>query len=192
MSTFNYPQTCLENHFLVSMPQLDDSNFKQSVILICKHNSEGAMGVVINKLTEQIAGDIFAQLHIEVSNYDQVLSPVFDGGPVHPELGLIIHDGIAQDWESSINIGEQLKLTSSKDILDAMANGKSPENAMICLGYAGWSPGQLENEIQDNAWFTVPVDHAILFSSEVDNKWQMSAQILGIDTAQFSHQVGHA
>lgn len=187
-----HEHSSLENQFLVSMPQFEDPVFRQTVILMCKHNSHGAMGVVINRLTDQIIGDIFSQLEIKISDHNHAMSPVFDGGPVYPELGLVIHNSELEAWESSMNIGGGLKLTSSKDILNDMAKGQGPEKAMMVLGYAGWFPGQLENEIQANAWFTVPTDHNILFASDVKNKWKMSTQLLGIDTSQFSDQVGHA
>ena len=186
----------LENQFLVSMPQLNDPNFKQTVILMCKHDHKGAVGIVINRLTDHRIGDIFAQLEIDISSHYYSNKPVLDGGPVYPELGLIVHNrkfkSRAESWESSMDIGEQLRLTSSKDILSDMARGEGPEKAFMSLGYAGWGPGQLEKEIQENAWFTTPADHEILFAGEVDNKWQRSAKLLGIDTNKFSRQVGHA
>ena len=186
----------LENQFLVSMPQLNDPNFKQTVILMCKHDHKGAVGIVINRLTDHRIGDIFEQLGIDASSNHYSNKPVLDGGPIYPELGLIVHnrtfESRTKSWESSMDIGEQLRLTSSKDILSDMARGEGPEKVCMSLGYAGWAPGQLEKEIQENAWFTTPADHEILFAGEVDNKWQQSAKLLGIDTNKFSHQVGHA
>ncbi len=174
------------------MPQLEDPNFKQTVILICKHNSQGAVGVVINRLTSQIIGDVFSQLKIGISDHSHTISPVFDGGPVYPELGLVIHNGDLNIWESSMDIGGGLKLTSSRDILTDMANGNGPEKAMMILGYAGWSAGQLEQELQGNSWFTAPTDHNILFAPDVSDKWEMSARLAGVDTSRFYNQVGHA
>ncbi len=189
----------LENQFLVSMPQLNDPPFKQTVILICKHDAHGAVGIVINRLTEHLIGDIFEQLDIDVSSGHYANKPVVDGGPIYPELGLVVHNNIvfqsesqADSWESSIHIGQDLRLTSSKDILSDMAQGNGPEKVLMSLGYAGWAPGQLENEIQANAWFTTPADHDILFATKMDNKWHQSAKLLGIDINRFSHQVGHA
>ena len=182
----------LENRFLVSMPQLEDPNFRKTVILICKHNKQGAVGVVVNRLTDQMIGDVFSQLKITISDHSHTISPVFDGGPVYPELGLVIHNGDLEVWESSIDIGGGLKLTSSKDILTDMATGNGPEKAMMILGYAGWAAGQLEQELQGNSWFTAPADHDILFAPDVGDKWQMSARSIGIEPHRFSNQVGHA
>ena len=182
----------LENRFLVSTPRLEDPHFRQTVILICKHSRQGAIGVVINRLTDQSIGDVFSQLKIGISDHSHTISPVFDGGPVYPELGLVIHNGDLKVWESSVNIGGGLKLTSSKDILTDMAKGNGPEKVMMILGYAGWAAGQLEQELRGNSWFTAPADHNILFALDVSKKWQMSARLVGIDTNRFSTQVGHA
>jgi putative transcriptional regulator len=190
-SSKKFPHS-LENQFLVSMPQLDDPNFRQSVILICKHDAQGALGIVINRLSGHLIGDIFIQLGIDVSSDQFSRQPVMDGGPVFPEFGLIVHDTDPQSWESSIIVGDSLWLTSSREILDDMAQGKGPERAVMSLGYAGWAPDQLENEIHENAWFTTPVDREILFAADVDDKWHQSAKLLGIDTNKFSSQVGHA
>lgn len=196
MASATYNVNSLENQFLVSMPQMDDPNFKQTVILVCKHDNHGAVGIIINRLTDHLIGDIFAQMKIDVASNHYSNKPVIDGGPIYPELGFIIHNkavtSCTQSWESSIDIGQHLRLTGSKDILSAMTRGKGPEKALMSLGYAGWASGQLESEIQDNVWFTTPADHDILFATEVTNKWHQSAQLLGIDINRFSHQVGHA
>lgn len=186
----------LESQFLVSMPQLNDPHFKQTVILMCKHDHKGAVGIIINRLTDHLIGDIFKHLKIDISSTHYSNKPVLDGGPIYPDLGLVVHNrkfkSQTETWESSMDIGEQLRLTSSKDILSDMARGAGPEKAFMSLGYAGWAPGQLEKELQQNDWFTTPADQEILFAGEVDNKWQLSAKLLGIDTNKFSHQVGHA
>jgi len=190
-STNKYPHS-LENQFLVSMPQLDDPNFRQSVVLICKHDEQGAMGIVINRLTDHLIGDIFVQLEIDVSSSQYSRKPVLDGGPVFPEFGLIVHNTEPETWESSLPVGEGLWITSSRDILEDMARGKGPDRAVMSLGYAGWAPEQLESEIHQNSWFTTPADHEILFATDVGGKWHQSAKLLGIDTNKFSSQVGHA
>ena len=182
----------LDNRFLVSMPQLDDPNFSRTVILLCKHDESGAVGIVINRHTRHKIGEIFEQLDIGACSKAYAGDPVLEGGPVYPELGLVVHDGSADSWESSIRIDDNLFLTSSRDILDDMANGKGPKNAMLSLGYSGWGPGQLEAEIQSNSWLTTPVDQQILFSPDIDKKWQRSAQLIGIDIHQISSLVGHA
>ena len=202
----------LKNHLLVSMPQLTNPIFHQTVSLICQHDANGAIGVIINRLTGHRLGDIFAQLSLPVSSLDHTDQPVFEGGPVSPELGLVIHadkqehaEEHAQEdaqeqanqksparWESSLEIGGGLWLTSSRDILGAIAGGRGPANAIMILGYAGWGPGQLEFEIRQNSWFHAPADHSIIFNTEIDHKWRHAAKLLGIDHTQLSTEVGHA
>lgn len=150
------------------------------------------MGIVINRLSSYNVGEIFKQLEIEISVEPELEIPIHEGGPVYPELGLIVHTDKITRWESSINIGADLQLTSSRDILCDIANGVGPDQALMSLGYAGWGPGQLENEIHQNAWFTTPADHGILFTADVEHKWHNAASLIGIDTAKFSGQVGHA
>ncbi|MCY3767784.1 MAG: YqgE/AlgH family protein [Gammaproteobacteria bacterium] len=181
-----------ENQFLVSTPQLDDPNFRQTVILLCKHDDEGAMGIVVNRLSGHSARDVFEQLEIVVPNEVHTQIPVHNGGPVHPELGLIVHTDNPSGWESTVKMGGGLSLTSSKDILCDIARGDGPDRALLSLGYAGWKPGQLEHEIYSNYWFTTPADHGILFAPEVDSKWEKAAGLIGIDTRKYFHQIGHA
>jgi len=136
-----------KNQLLVSMPQLTTPHFHQTVSLICQHDDNGAIGVIINRLTDHRLGDIFEQLALPVSNLERAEQPVFEGGPVNPELGLVIHAGGEGKWESSLEIGGGLWLTSSRDILGAIARGEGPAHAIMILGYAGWGPGQLESEM---------------------------------------------
>ena len=192
MNNFVTNQNSLQNNFLISMPQLDDPSFNQTVVLICKHDESGAMGIVINRNTEHTLKDIFVQLDIESTSPLYCEHPVLDGGPVYPELGLIVHTASDDIWESSLPISEDLVLTSSKDILESMARGIGPEKTLMSLGYAGWGPGQLETEIQANAWLTTPVNTHILFSGQVAEKWQSSARLIGVDIHQISQDVGHA
>ena len=136
--------------------------------------------------------DIFSELSIEVGSLHSTDIPVFAGGPVSPEVGLVVHNDNINEWESSIGITDNLILTSSRDILEALANGKGPERALMTLGYAGWSAGQLEQEIIDNAWFSAPVDLDLIFDMVVEEKWQRSAALLGINLHSLSSQIGHA
>lgn len=213
----------LKNQLLVSMPQLTNPSFHQTVSLICQHDANGAIGVIINRLTDHRLGDIFSQLSLPISSLDCTEQPVFEGGPVNPELGLVIHaaeesgdeSGDEHDeaedktgdapttrkkstrkkstqWDSSLEIGGGLWLTSSRDILGAIADGRGPTNAMMILGYAGWGPGQLEFEIGQNSWFHAPADHSIIFNTQIDQKWHQAAKLLGIDYTQLSSEVGHA
>jgi len=182
----------LSNQLLVSMPQMFDSNFHRTVILMCQHNKQGAMGIVVNRLADQQLSDIFNQLSLPIASLAHINSPVYLGGPVHQEVGIVVHNGNDASWESSLCIGDQLCLTTSKDILSSMAQGQGPERAILSLGYAGWGPGQLENEIKNNFWFSTPADMDIIFCKEVEHKWNQAASLLGIDTTKLSTHVGHA
>ncbi len=186
--------TFLTNQLLVSMPQLSNPSFHQTVSLICQHNASGAIGVIVNRLTEHHLGDIFHHLSLPISNTERTIQPVFQGGPVHPQLGLVIHagEGSGDDWDSSLEIGGGLWLTSSPDILGAIANGHGPASVIMVLGYAGWGPGQLEFEIGQNSWFNAPADHSIIFDTNIEQKWQQAAELLGIDYSRLSTEVGHA
>jgi len=192
-SSVDAAHTSLRNQLLVSMPQLTNPSFHHTVSLICQHDSNGAIGVIINRLTEHRMVDIFDQLSLPVSDLQHTDQPVFDGGPVSPELGLVIHaGGDAKRWESSLEIGGGLWLTSSRDILGAIARGKGPENAIMILGYAGWGPGQLESELRENSWFHTPADHTLIFNTSIEQKWLQAAKLLGVDYAQMSPNVGNA
>ncbi len=185
--------TSLRNQLLISMPQLDDPNFTRSVILLCRHDADGAMGITVNRVTHHRMGEIFEQLSLPISSLVWSNNPVLCGGPVSPELGLVLHTPTpGQQWESSIAISQQLSVTSSQDILRALAQGQGPKRACISLGYAGWTAGQLEAELQQNAWLSVPADENIIFGLDIDAKWQQAAMLLGIDAANISTQVGHA
>lgn len=184
----------LNNQLLVSMPQLTNPSFHQTVTLICQHDADGAIGVVINRLTEHRLGDIFEHLSLPIASLECTDQPVYEGGPVNPELGLVIHagEGSESKWEATIEIGDGLWLTSSRDILGAIARGDGPTNAIMILGYAGWGPGQLESEMQQNAWFNTPADHAIIFNADIEKRWPQAAELLGFDYSQLSTEVGHS
>ncbi len=191
-TTANAQDNSLQNHFLISMPQLQDANFHRAVVLICKHDDSGAVGIVVNRTRGHSLSDIFQHLQIAPSSSRYNAEPVLDGGPVSRELGLVIHNDVDTNWESSFEIGDKLKLTSSKDIISSMASGIGPENMIMSLGYAGWGPGQLENEIQTNSWLTTAVDQPILFSTDHASKWSSAAALLGIDINLLSTTAGHA
>jgi len=181
------------NQFLVSMPQLNDDNFTRTVTLICQHDANGALGIVINRLSQHTLNDVFCQLDIDVKDIQSCSAPVFEGGPVHQEYGLIIHSRESRrEWQSTMVISESLCLTSSRDILVDIAAGTGPDRVLLSLGYAGWGPGQLEQEIMQNAWFSTPVEERILFDRQIDTKWDDAASLIGMDYTRLSSQVGHA
>ncbi|MBX2868513.1 MAG: YqgE/AlgH family protein [Acidiferrobacterales bacterium] len=183
----------LGNQFLISMPQLEDDSFYKTVTLICQHDQNGALGIVVNRLTDHTLGDIYEQLKIVPTAPGICKMPVFEGGPVHQEFGMVIHNyKNNQTWQSTLKVSESLALTSSKDILEDIARGEGPERCLMSLGYAGWGPTQLENEILRNAWISVPVEESLLFDTGVEDKWQRAANLIGVDLNLLTTQAGHA
>ena len=179
----------LKNHFLIAMPGLADPRFSQSVTYICEHNEGGAMGIVINQPASMSYKELFDQLQLN-DNYDDS-SPLLKGGPVQKERGFVLHSSEKQ-WTSTLNVSEEISLTGSKDILEDIANHQGPQDVLIAIGYAGWNAGQLEEEVVQNSWLTVPAEKQILFNTPIDKRWTSAAQQLGIDLNLLSSQAGHA
>jgi putative transcriptional regulator len=181
----------LTNQFLIAMPAMDDPNFSQSVTLVCEHNDQGALGIVINKALPMNLAEVFDQLGLDSEQSRVARQPVLRGGPVQTDRGFVLHTPQGR-WESSLPFSERVHLTTSRDILDALARGAGPENAVIALGYAGWGAGQLEGEMAQNAWLTVPADERLLFDTPLDERWQAACRLLGIDLLHLSSDAGHA
>ncbi|MCW8899076.1 MAG: YqgE/AlgH family protein [Gammaproteobacteria bacterium] len=186
----------LNNQFLIAMPSLNDPNFQQSVSYICEHNDEGAMGIVINRLTDLTFSDLCDQLDIEITDTDVADVPIYHGGPVEVERGFILHTPIGE-WESTLAVTKDIGLTMSQDIIQAIADGYDsdntpPEHFIITLGYAGWSEDQIEDEIAENVWLNVPASKDILFSTPVIQRWNAAAALLGINLQQLSTEIGHS
>ena len=182
----------LKNHFLIATPQMADPSFAQTLTLICEHSRDGALGVVINRPTELTLGEIFQQVGIEYpSTWQQSQNIVYAGGPVASERGFVLHPN-DRIWESSLNVGAGLNLTTSKDILVAMAHSKGPSYALVALGYAGWGAGQLEQEMAENTWLTCAANPAIIFTTPCEQRLTAAASSLGVDLHLLSGQVGHA
>lgn len=184
-------QDFLTNQFLVAMPALADPNFHQSVTFICEHNAQGALGIIINRPSNVVLGDIFRQLSIDATDAASKDLPVWQGGPVQLERGFVIHTP-AGDWQSTLKLDTGLGVTTSRDVLDAIARGAGPEKTFIALGYAGWGAGQLEAEMAENAWLSTPADPHILFDLPVDERWQAAARKIGVDLTLLSGDAGHA
>ena len=181
----------LKNYFLLALPGLNDPNFAESVVYICEHNADGAMGLIINQQLDIPVKAIFDQL--ELSYLDECGSSlIFDGGPVQRDRGFILHSSVEQQWESTVAIGEDISLTASKDILTDIALGKGPTNALITLGYSSWEAGQLEQELTQNSWLTIPADSAIIFHTDCAKRAGAAASTIGLDLAMLSHDAGHA
>ncbi|MCX2980047.1 YqgE/AlgH family protein [Halieaceae bacterium IMCC14734] len=181
----------LRNHFLLAMPGLTDAMFSHSITYICEHNEQGAMGLVINHPLDLSVGDVLK--HLELDAYGQWGDvPVLAGGPVKPDRGFVLHQPTERQWDSSVAVTDHIHLTTSRDILAALAADDGLENAVITLGYAGWSAGQLEHEILENSWLTLPADSAIIFDTPYQNRAIAAAAGLGIDLNLLSGEAGHA
>lgn len=183
--------TFLNDHFLIAMPAMGDPNFHHSVTYICEHNAQGALGITINRPMNLNLGDIFDQLNLERSPDISESAPILLGGPVQPERGFVIHHPKGE-WDSSMETGDQIQVTTSRDVLQAMARGEGPDQAIVALGYAGWTAGQLELEVVENVWLTVPSSHEILFETPYDKRWESAAALLGVDVKNISNYAGHA
>lgn len=192
METKNNSTAQLINHFLIAMPRLDDENFTQSVTYICEHNAEGAMGVTINRPSDVLLQDILEQINITAKSANVGHQEIYHGGPVQTDRGFILHSKTEKQWDATLNINDDIQLTSSKDILLAIANNEGPEESLITLGYAGWGAGQLEQEIANNFWLSCPADTNIIFNTPIEKRWESAASLLGIDLQLLSNEAGHA
>lgn len=181
----------LRGHLLVAMPGLADPNFSHSVIYVCEHSSEGAMGLVINQPLELPLSRVFAQLDLTCPN-GLSEQPLLLGGPVEQQRGFILHCATEQQWQSTVPVTQQISLTASRDIIEALAANQGPESSLMVLGYAGWGPGQLEQELQENAWLTTPAEPAFLFDIPYSDRAAAAAARLGIDINLLSTRAGHA
>ena len=181
----------LTNQLLIAMPGMADPNFSTTVTLICEHNDEGALGIVINRPLDLTLAGLFEQLDVEDPDPDAAKRPVMMGGPVGPERGFVLHDP-GPKFENSLAVSNDIHLTLSRDVIDAMASGKGPQQSLVALGYAGWEPGQLESEMLANSWLNVPATPAIVFDTPFGDRWMSAAKILGIDISQISPDAGHA
>ncbi len=181
----------LTDNFLIATPSLADPNFQHTVTYICAHNEEGAMGIIINRPMSIDLGDVLSQMDLEPLTDEIRATTIYQGGPVQQDRGFIIYNPPSQ-WDSTINVSEQLGVATSRDILEAISRGQGPGHALVALGYAGWGSGQLEHEIADNAWLNCPADTHILFEVPNEQRWQAAVGLLGIDLNQLSPDIGHS
>ena len=180
----------LTNQFLIAMPSLADPNFYRTVTYMCAHSEEGAMGIVINRPTDLKLADVLGQMSIPLIDDAASDVAVLQGGPVCRERGFVLHQP-AGEWDSTLKVSEEIGIATSRDILSEIAEGRGPEQSLIALGYAGWGAGQLEQEVLDNAWLSGPISSRILFDLPFEERWASAAQLLGVDPARLSGQVGH-
>jgi putative transcriptional regulator len=181
----------LSNHFLIAMPTLADPHFSHTVTYICEHNEEGALGIIINRPLPITLGEVLKQMKIIPSDSLDTDTPIHEGGPVRREHGFVIHTP-AGAWDTSLFITDEIALSTSLDILSAIAHNEGPQRYFIALGYAGWGAGQLEQEMAQNAWLSGPADDTILFDMPLEQRWLAAAALLGVDLNLLSSEAGHA
>ena len=181
----------LTNHFLIAMPGMRDPSFRRGVAFVCQYGDDGAMGLLVNRLSEYRLGDVLAQMNLKTEHSHIGDAPVLIGGPVAPERGFVLHAPHG-DWESSFRISARICVTTSRDILVAIAEGRGPEEVLVTLGYSGWNQGQIETELKENAWLTAPADERILFSTPLEQRWEAAAGLVGVDIASLTDYAGHA
>jgi len=184
-------QVNLTNHFLIAMPNMVDPYFARTLTFICEHNDQGALGVVVNRPIEMTLGALFDRLSLRLTSQILVNEPVYFGGPVQTDRGFVLHEP-AGNWQSTLRVRDAIGLTTSKDILEAVGRGEGPARLLVTLGYAGWSPGQLEHEITQNAWLTVEAAGNILFETPAEERLPAAMGLLGLDFARLQDEAGHA
>ena len=190
----------LTNHFLIAMPGLEDAIFSKSVVYVCEHSPRGALGLVINKPADIGMAALFGKVDLPLKRQDLTDKPVFQGGPVQTERGFVLHEAIFPDNEkpaqslyaSTMAIPGGLEMTTSKDVLEALANGSGPRKVLVSLGYSAWGEGQLETELGENSWLTVDADQGVIFDTPVEQRYDKALALLGLQAWMISSQVGHA
>ncbi len=183
--------TNLTHHFLIAMPGLADSPFERAVVYLAEHNEEGALGVMINRPLELSVKELLERVDIPLQKAERGDELVYLGGPVQTDRGFVLHRPLGE-WQSSLRVNEELALTSSKDVLHALAERGEPEEVLVALGYSGWSAGQLEEELAQNSWLTVPADPRVIFDVPPEGRLNAAMQLLGIDFTNLSDTAGHA
>ncbi len=184
-------QLDLSHHFLIAMPAMTDPIFAKSLTYVCEHNEQGALGIVVNRPLNLTLGELFAQIKIPLNPLELENVPVLFGGPVQTDRGFVLHEP-AGEWQSTLVIKGRVGMTTSKDILEAVGLGKGPRNILVSLGYAGWTQGQLEHELLQNAWLSVPASEHILFELPAEERLVAAMALLGVDYASLSADAGHA
>lgn len=185
----------LTNQFLIAMPGMADDTFAGAVIYLCEHTERGALGLVINKPIDIKLKRLFEKVELELDREDLADAPVFFGGPVQTERGFVLHDRLGEEggqYNSTLSIPGGLEMTTSKDVLEALAHGAGPRRVLITLGYAGWGAGQLEDELSRNGWLNVNADPGIIFDTPVEQRYERALSLLGIDRGMLSQEAGHA
>ena len=201
----------LTNHFLIAMPGLEDPTFAKSVVYLCEHSERGAMGLIINKPGDLSLKHLFEKVELPLQRQDLLQCNVLHGGPVQTERGFVLHDPMLEKdsvdsensnteavatpnsiYASTLSVPGGLAMTTSKDVLEALANGSGPRRVVVTLGYASWGEGQLESEIGENSWLTVPADPAVIFDTPIEQRYDKALSLLGLQAWMLSSEAGHA
>ena len=183
--------TSLANHLLVAMPSLSDPNFAKSVIYVCEHHVEGTVGLIINRPMRFPLGLVFDQLRIEPNRVEKNHLPLLFGGPIQPERGFVIHRPLGE-WRSSLALQDGVTITTSNDIIRAIAEDRGPKDALVTLGYAAWSDNQLEQEVMENVWLVCPYRDEILYDVPFEQRWEYAGLTIGVKMNQLTSETGHA
>lgn len=181
----------LTNHFLIAMPAMADPNFSRTLTYIAEHNDQGALGIIVNRPLDMSLATLFERIDLPLQAQDLAHQPVYFGGPVQTDRGFVLHRPVG-DWHSTLAVSEEVGLTSSRDILQSLGERGEPHEVLVSLGYAGWSAGQLEEELAANAWLTVPAELSIIFELPPEERFAAALQQLGVDFTHLSEVAGHA
>ncbi len=185
----------LTNQFLIAMPGMADETFAGTVVYLCEHTEKGALGLVINKPIDIKLKNLFEKVELRLSRDELAEQPVYFGGPVQTERGFVLHEKLGEEldvYNSTLSIPGGLAMTTSKDVLEAMADGGGPKKVLITLGYSGWQAGQLEDELSRNGWLTVDADPVVIFDTPIEQRYQRALELLGFDPRMLSQEAGHA
>jgi putative transcriptional regulator len=185
----------LTNQFLIAMPGMADETFERSVVYLCEHNAQGALGLVINKPIDIKLRSLFEKVELTLDREELAEQPVYFGGPVQTERGFVLHEkrGAGEvQYNSTLSVPGGLEMTTSKDVLEALADGSGPAKVLITLGYSGWRAGQLEDELGRNGWLTVDADPAVIFDTPIEKRYDRAMGLLGFDPRMLSQEAGHA
>lgn len=185
----------LTNQFLIAMPGMGSDTFAGSVVYLCEHSANGALGLVVNKPLDITLRNLFEKVDLNLDRPDLAAMPVYFGGPVQTERGFVLHERIGEEsgiYNSTLSIPGGLEMTTSRDVLEALAHGAGPKRVLVTLGYSGWGAGQLEDELARNSWLTVDADAAVIFDTPVEHRYGRALGLLGIDPRMLSQEAGHA
>ncbi len=196
----DFASTNLTHHFLIAMPGLEDGLFSKSVVYLCDHSPRGALGLIINKPSEINLSDLFGKVDLSLQRADLADQAVLQGGPLHEERGFVLHEAMPEQYApvaggayaSSMVIQGGLAMTTSRDVLEALAGGQGPSKVLVSLGYSSWGEGQLESELMRNSWLTVDAEKSIIFDTPINQRYERALDLLGLKAWMIAPQAGHA